>query len=252
MKKSGLVSIITPCFNANATIALTIESVLAQTYTDWEMIIVDDCSTDDSPRIIKSYMEKDDRIKYIRTSEATGSPSIPRNIGMDYAAGEYVAFLDADDIWLKDKLKSQLDYANRYNVNFLYSYYEKMTWDGKRNNRIVRTKKISSYQDLLKTCHIPLLTTILKRDIIGDIKFKQIPQEDYNFWLDILKQGHKAYNICEVTSIYRESGNSRSANKFHMFKGHWNVIRNHQKIHLPAAVYYMFTFSLYGFLKYIK
>ena len=245
-------SIITPCYNAGLYISETIESVLKQTFDFWEMIIVDDCSTDNSQKIINDYIVKDSRIKYFKTDQKSGSPSLPRNIGIDNARGKYIAFLDSDDTWLPDKLVNQIQFIEKYNYDLIYSYYEKMTWDGKRNERIIKTRKETKYSDLLKSNSIPCLTSVIKKDIIGDTRFKQIPQEDFCFWLDILKKGFTAYNTCEITAIYREAKNSRSANKLDMFKGYWNVIRNHQHIGIIPSCYYMATYSFLGLAKYLK
>lgn len=127
-----------------------------------------------------------------------------------------------------------------------------MNWDGKRDNRLIQTRKISTYRSLLKSNSIPCLTSLVSRRAIGDTRFKQIPQEDFCFWLDILKKGYTAHNICEVTALYREAKNSRSANKLDMFKGYWNVIRNHQHIGLMPACLCMVTYTILGFAKYLK
>lgn len=246
------VSIITPCYNAGSVISQTIESVINQTYSSWEMIIVDDCSTDDSERIIKDYITKDSRIKYYKTKNKSGSPSLPRNIGIDNATGEYVAFLDADDVWLPDKLEKQVKLIEENKYDLIYSYYEKMTWDGIRGNRIIRTREKTRFNNLLCSNSIPCLTSMIRKQIIGPTRFKQIPQEDFCFWLDILKKGYTAHNMCEITALYREAKNSRSANKIDMFKGYWNVIRHQQRISLIKSLYYMSTYSILGIIKYIK
>lgn len=106
--EKGLVSIVTPCYNAERYIADTIASVQAQTYTKWEMMVVDDCSTDNSAEVIKRLAREDSRIKYFKTDKPSGSPTKPRNIALDKARGEYIAFLDADDLWLPQKLEEQL------------------------------------------------------------------------------------------------------------------------------------------------
>lgn len=247
-----IVSIITPCYNAEDSIAKTIESVLAQTYSHWEMLIVDDCSTDGTSLILKEYSSKDKRIIHLKTKKASGSPSLPRNIGIENAIGDYVAFLDADDIWLPNKLENEVSFLINNGYNLVYSYYEKMDWEGNRNDRIIRTRRKTTYNNLLKSNSIPCLTSIIKREIIGKTRFNNIPQEDFCFWLDILKKGYVAYNLCEVTALYRESKTSRSSNKFEMFKGYWNVIRNHQHVSLILACYYMITYTILGFAKYLK
>lgn len=247
-----LVSIITPCYNADLTIAKTIESVIVQSYSNWEMLIVDDCSTDKSKMKIDGFVKKNSRIKYFNTDHPSGSPSLPRNIGIENAKGKYIAFLDADDLWLPDKLEKQVKFMEKNKYDLSYSFYEKMDWQGTRNNRIIKTRDVTTYNKLLKSNSIPCLTSMIRKDIIGDTRFKQIPQEDFCFWLDILKKGVTAYNMKEITALYREAKTSRSANKLDMFKGYWNVIRNHQRISLFPACYDMVTYTILGFAKYLK
>lgn len=249
---TDLVTVIIPCYNACATIEETIQSVLDQTYKKWELIIIDDCSTDNSPIIIKKFIDSDSRIIYLKTQKPSGSPSVPRNMGIEFAKGEYIAFLDADDIWLPNKLEKQLTFIKGNGYKLVYSYYEKISFEGKRENRIIRTRKSTRYSDLLKSNSIPCLTAIVLRDIIGDTRFKQIPQEDFCFWLDILRKGYIGYNLCEVTALYREVKNSRSANKLDMFKGYWNVIRKHQHVNKITCCYVMLTYTIFGIMKYIK
>lgn len=249
---SELVSIITPCYNAADLISQTIQSVIDQTYNNWEMLIVDDCSSDNSSMIIQEYVAKDSRIRYFKTSKKSGSPSLPRNIGLEYAKGEIIAFLDSDDIWMPDKLEKQVSFLLRNNYSIGYTYYEKVDWNGNRNNRIIKTRKITHYYNLLCSNSIPCLTSIIRREAIGDTRFKQIPQEDFCFWLDILKKGYTAHNLCQVTAFYREAPSSRSANKIDMFKGYWNVIHNYQGISLLKSCFCMVTYSLIGIKKYLK
>ena len=247
-----MVSIITPCYNAVRYLSQTIESVIYQTFLDWEMLIVDDCSSDNSRKIIESYASKDARIKYFRTDRPSGSPSLPRNIGIENAKGKYIAFLDADDLWLPDKLERQVKFMERNKYDLTYSFYEKMDWQGNRNKRIIETRDVTTYNKLLKSNSIPCLTSMIRKDVIGKTRFKQIPQEDFCFWLDILKKGVTAYNMKEVTALYREAKNSRSANKLDMFKGYWNVIRNHQNISFIPACFDMITYTALGLAKYLK
>ena len=244
-----MISVVTPCYNAEATIAPTIESVLSQTYSDWEMLIVDDCSSDSSAAIIKRYAEKDDRIRYFKTSSKSGSPSLPRNIGIDNAKGDWIAFLDSDDVWLPNKLETQLKFIKKHNSKLVYSFYEKMDWKGTRNNRIIKTRLKTSYSDLLKSNSIPCLTSLVRKDVVGFHRFMNIPQEDFCFWLDILREDVVAENVGEMLALYREAKDSRSANKWDMFKGYWNVIRNHQHLGLAHCCTCMLTYTIYGILK---
>lgn len=247
-----IVSILTPCYNASATIRQAIESVLAQTYPHWEMILVDDCSTDNTEAVIKEYAANDNRIIYLRTDRNTGAPSIPRNIGLDYAKGEYVALLDSDDVWLPQKLEEQVAFAINNDYDFVYSNYEKMDWQGKRRGRIVRVRSISSYWDILESCEIPCLTVLLKRELIQDVRFKPINKEDYACWLEILRDGHKAYNTGKVHAVYRESKYSRSGNKLKMIKEQWQVLRYVEGVKKIPAAYFMIRYAMRGFFKFIK
>ena len=132
-----LVSIITPCYNAAPFISQAIESVLAQSFGDWEMIIVDDCSSDDSLSIIQKYARIDSRIRYLRTDKPSGSPTLPRNMGIKEAKGRYIAFLDSDDIWLPNKLSDQLKVFEKSEVAIVFSNYEKVSLGGERCGREV-------------------------------------------------------------------------------------------------------------------
>lgn len=115
-----MISIITPCYNAGKFLPETIDSVLNQTFRDWELLIIDDCSSDNSRQIVEEYALKDSRIRYFRTDTPSGSPSYPRNIGIENSNGEYIAFLDADDIWLPDKLDDQIKFMYSNNYEFVY------------------------------------------------------------------------------------------------------------------------------------
>lgn len=252
MKNCGLVSVITPCYNAASVISQTIDSVLSQTYTNWEMIIVDDCSTDNSFEIIKEYAEIDGRVKYLKTKLASGGPSLPRNIGLDYSKGEYVAFLDSDDVWLPTKLEEQLQFLLEHNCDFVYSNYEKITWNGQRNSRIISGRSTSTYWNTLESCEIPCLTVLIKKNIIGQIRFKNIDKEDYVFWLELLRRGYIAYNTQKVHALYREAQKTRSSNKFEMFKQQWVVLRQIEKVKKVPAFYFIAIYSIKGFIKYLK
>lgn len=247
-----IISIITPCYNASNFIHNTIESVINQTYKNWEMIIVDDCSTDNSAQIIKEYSKKDARIKYLKTDKPSGSPALPRNIAIEMAKGKYIAFLDSDDIWLPTKLEEQIEFAEKKHYKFVYSNYEKMTFCGERNNRVLKMRSSSSYADIIKSCEIPCLTVLLDKEIINGLKFKSIKKEDYVFWLEILKKGYVAYNTNKVHAVYRESETSRSSNKWDMFSAQWHILRSIEGINPVKAMNCMMVYAIKGLSKYLK
>lgn len=249
---SPLVSIITPCYNSAPYITEAIHSVISQSYSNWEMLIVDDCSSDNSSSIIQSYASIDNRIKYFKTEVRSGAPAQPRNIGIEKAQGEYIAFLDSDDIWLSDKLKEQCEFLEENHLSFVYSDYEKISWDGKREERIIRARTTSTYWDTLESCSIPCLTVLLTRELLGNTRFKSIPKEDYGFWLEILRKGCIAHNTRKIHALYREAKSSRSGNKFAMLKGQWYVLRNIEGVKRIPAFYFMVLFILKGGIKYLK
>lgn len=251
---SSLVSIITPCYNASAFIVQTIESVLSQTYKKWELLIIDDCSTDNSADIIMRYVKKDNRIKYLKTEKKSGSPAMPRNVGLKYAQGDYIAFLDADDVWLPKKLEEQLLFMESKGYDFIYSDYEKIAIDGTRLGRVVRGRMISTYSNTLESNDIPCLTVLIKKKLIDEISFNFYPpaKEDFVVWLKIMKANTIAYNTGKVHALYRQSNSTLSADKLVMFKRQWYVLRKVEKLRLLSAIYFIFTYSFKGFLKYIK
>lgn len=247
-----MISIITPCYNAGNYISHTIESVINQTFKDWEMLIIDDCSTDNSRLIIEEYASKDSRIKYLKTDYPSGSPSLPRNIGIEKSSGKYIAFLDADDLWIPEKLEKQILFLESNDYSFIYSDYEKMNYLGERNNRLVKMPRTSSFWDVIETCTIPCLTVLITKDIIGPTRFKSTPKEDFVFWLDILKKGVTAYNTGFVLAIYREQPHSRSSNKLSMIRNQWTVLRRIEGVKPIVASYFMIKYLLHGILKFIK
>ena len=236
-----LVSIVTPCYNSEAYISRTIESVISQTYVNWEMIIVDDCSIDKSAEIIKRYAEIDKRIIYIKTDVASGSPTLPRNIAISRARGRFIAFLDSDDLWEKDKLCLQLPQLMEKNVAIVYSYYEKITEEGERSGRIVRSAPKHTYSSLLYGNEIACLTTVIDVAKVGKVYFEKVGHEDYVMWLSILKRGFIAKNIPISLARYRVRKSSVSSNKVRTIKWIWNIYRNIEKKNLLTSIFYSFT-----------
>lgn len=247
-----MVSIVTPCYNASAFIEHTIESVLAQTYTNWEMLIVDDCSKDNSAEIIKKYAEKDSRIKYFKTERPSGSPTRPRNIAIENASGRYIAFLDSDDIWLPTKLEEQVPLFHDEQTAVAYSNYEKISEEGHRNDRLIIAPNEVNYKDLLKSNVIGNLTGIYDTKKVGKIFCQNIHHEDYILWLSILKRGFKAKNTNTNVALYRVRENSVSANKLKVLSWQWNILRNVEKLPLHKTTYYFIHYAVKAFLKAIK
>ena len=247
-----LVSIITPCYNASSFISQTIESVLAQSFDDWEMLIVDDCSQDDSSVIIRNYRDKDSRIRYLRTDKPSGSPTVPRNIGIREAKGRYITFLDSDDVWLPNKLKEQLKVFSGSDVAIVFSNYEKIGFEGERTGREVIAPSIVDFQLLLKGNCLGCLTVMYDTEQTGKMFFKEIGHEDYVCWLSILKQGYKAQNTNTVTALYRIGGHSISSNKLRAMRWQWNILRYEMLLPVYKAIYYFIHYAVRAFGKTMK
>ena len=248
----GLVSIITPCYNSAEYITQTIESVLVQTYRSWEMIIVDDCSTDDSVQIISAYQKKDSRIRLYQIKTPSGSPMEPRNLGIGMASGQYIAFLDSDDVWLPNKLKNQIKLFNEKSISLVYSNYEKISETGIRSNRIIRAPSSVTYMELLKSNCIGCLTAVYDVSKVGKVYFEKFRHEDYVLWLTILRTGCIAKNTNTVEALYRIKKESISANKFAVLKWQWNIYRNFLKLSFFHSAFYFCFYVIRAFSKYLK
>ncbi len=248
-----MVSIITPCYNAEEYLSQTIESVLSQTCQDWEMLIVDDCSTDGSADIILEYTRKDERIRYLKTENSSGSPTKPRNVGIENARGRYIAFLDSDDLWLPDKLERQLDiFAINEDAVLVYSYYEKISETGVRSGKVVTSPPRITYNNLLYGNVIACLTGMYDTEKVGKVYMRQIGHEDYAMWLEILKKGFVGVNTCDVQALYRVREGSVSADKFKAARWQWNIYRNVEHLALFKAIRCFIAYAYKGLVKIMK
>lgn len=243
-------SIVMPCYNSGTYIRQAIDSVRGQTYRDWELLVVDDGSTDSSADIIKGMEQTDGRIKYLKTNAPSGSPIVPRNIGVKNALGRYIAFLDSDDAWLPNKLERQMKMFEQYeDMAICFSNYEKMTEQGERNNRIIKAPSISTYKQLLLSNVIGCLTAVYDTEKVGKVFFQNHSHEDYILWLDILKRGYVARNTNTVEALYRVRENSVSSNKLKTLSWQWDIYRNVEKIGLFRSSYYFINYAYRAFRK---
>jgi len=246
---NNLVSIITPSYKSVKFIKETIDSVLVQTYTNWEMIIVDDCSPDNSNEIIENYILKDSRIKFIKLEKNSG-PAVARNRAIEEACGRYIAFLDADDLWMPQKLEKQIAFMNKQKCALSYTSYYVISEENK-DLGLFTTKKQISYSDLLKTNSIGCLTAIYDTDILGKVLMPNIiKKQDYALWLKILKQIDYAKGIVEPLAYYRIVENSVSSNKMVGIKYIWKIFREVEKLNIFQSMYYFSYYVYYGIKKY--
>lgn len=249
MSNWGLVSIIIPCYNSESYIIDAIDSVLAQTYPYWELLIVDDCSTDKSPSIIAGYVAQDSRIHCFRTQAPSGSPCLPRNMGIEAAKGRFIAFLDSDDCWLPDKLERQLPLFTSANVGIVYSDYEKMSENGERNQRIVKAPISADYNQLLLGNVIGCLTAVYDTEKVGKMYFENHAHEDYILWLSILKKGYIAKNNGTVSACYRVREHSVSSNKLKALSWQWDIYVHVEKMNVLKAAYCFLHYAYKAFKK---
>jgi len=250
--KHNLVSVITPNYNCSEFISQTIESVIAQTYQNWEMLIIDDCSTDNSIEIIEKYINKDKRINLLKTKSNSGSPIEPRNIGIKNAKGRFIAFLDSDDLWLPDKLEHQIPLFDNENVAIVYSNYEKMTDEGERKNRIIKAPERLNFAQLLKSNYIGCLTAMYDVSKSGKVYFCNFRHEDYVLWLTILRVGYIAINTNTIGALYRIRKNSITSKKIMILKWQWIIYRDFLKLSIFNSVYYFCFYAINAFFKHTK
>jgi glycosyltransferase involved in cell wall biosynthesis len=246
---NNLVSIITPSYKSENFIAQTIDSVLAQTYQNWEMIIVDDVSPDNSNEIIENYCQKDSRIKLIKLENNSG-PAVARNRAIEIAQGRYIAFLDADDLWCPQKLEKQIEFMNEENLALTYSSYDLMDEDENDLGSFITKGKIT-YSDLLKTNSIGCLTAIYDTQKLGKVLMPNIiKRQDYGLWLKILKKIGTTRGILEPLAKYRIMKNSVSSNKLVAAKYVWKLFREFENLNIFQSIYYFCFYVYYGVRKY--
>lgn len=212
------VSIVMPCFNSEKFIDISIKSVLNQTYQNWELIICDDNSSDSSKKIVSSYTSIDFRIKLVSNLYDKGAPGA-RNSCLEKCSGKYIAFLDSDDVWLPEKLENQINFMQKNNYAFSYSYYEVMNTAGKTQNKLKAPKKVN-LQKMKYSNFIPCLTVIIDKTKVGFFRQPYIKKRnDFALWLNILKNNNiYAHCLPVVTAKYRSNKYGLSSNKLESLK----------------------------------
>lgn len=247
----GMVSIITPVYSCEAYIRETIESVLRQTYQNWEMILVDDCTPDNSAEIIMQYQEQDARIKYIKLSQ-NGGAAVARNTALGEAKGRYIAYLDADDIWMPDKLARQLDFMEKTGAVFTCCDYEKIEHDGTPLNKIVHMPKTMTYEQYLRNTIIQTVGVIVDTKYV-DRALLVMPNvrrgQDAATWMQMLRNGIQFTGQNEVLAKYRRVPNSLSSNKINAMKRTWYLYRGVEKLSVPKSVWCMIGWAWHASLK---
>lgn len=250
--KQDKVSIITPCYNSQRYIGETIESVLAQTYSNWEMIIVDDGSTDHSAEVVKSYC-KDGRIQYI-SQENEGSSSA-RNHAIRCAKGQYIALLDADDIWMPNFLEKQIAFMKKKEAVCVCCSYGRIDENSKKILSPVKAKKVITVRDMMVRNRIGCLSGLYDCSKYGkvylDERLKSL-RDDYAYWLEIVKLEGKAYGNPEVLAYYRVLPGSTTGNKKQLIAKQYTFYRSYLKLGLIHSCMNVLRWGISGAVKFMR
>lgn len=245
-----LVSVVMPVHNAGKFLEEAIRSVMAQTYGNWELLVVNDNSTDNSMEIAKMLAKEDCRVKVFDNPTPTGYPATPRNQAVDLAQGRYIAFLDSDDVWLPEKLEHQLPFFNESEkIGVVFSNYEKVDEETNREDRVVKARKKTTYRKLLLGNVIGNVTAMYDVERVGKVYFSMVRHEDYAMWLSILKRGFIARNTGKVMALYRVSENSVSSRKRALLAWQWRIYRDVEHLGWLASVFYYVNYAIRGFYK---
>lgn len=247
----GKVSVIMPNYNSEKFLAQTIESVLNQTYSNLELVIVDDCSTDTSLDIIKAYQEKDERVRLYINEENKGC-AYTRNVALREAKGDWIAFLDSDDLWLPEKLEKQLAFMVDNGYEFSYTNYNRIDENNVDLKEVISGPKVVTKRKIFRYCYIGCLTAMYKAEPMGVIQVEEAirnGRNDYALWL---KAGRirKCYLLDEVLSTYRLRRKSLSHGSFKkLLKYQYELFRVGEKMCVVRASYYTCLNFFYGTLK---
>ena len=242
-----IVSIITPTYNSSRFILITYNSICKQSLGDWEWLVTDDASSDNTSKILQEISSQDNRVKLFQNKVNSGA-AVSRNNSLAFARGDFIAFLDSDDLWYPKKLEKQIDFMNIHGANFSFTEYELIDELGHRlglrvDNGVSGT---FSYEDQLKKKSVMGCSTVMLRAN----KFKNLSmpllrtRQDYAFWLKLLKKGEKAYLLNDLLTQYRLSPNSISRNKFKAALSTWHVYRTIEGLSLPKAFNCFFSYAL--------
>lgn len=219
-----LVSIILPSYNTEKFIAETIRSVLSQTYTNWELIIVDDCSNDNTDSVVSEFL-KDTRISYIKNKNNSGA-AVSRNRALEMAKGKWIAFLDSDDLWMPEKLEKQIAFMKENNYHFSYTNYVEIDEESKANGKSVTGPKYVTKRRMYNYCWMGCLTVMYDADVVGLIKIADIKKNnDYAMWLKVCKKAN-CYLLDETLAKYRQRSSSISDHGYiKLIKWHYKLFR---------------------------
>lgn len=248
--KRPIVSVIMPAYNAGAYIEVAIRSVMAQTVQDWELLVLDDGSSDDTCAVVQRLAEEDQRVKLIRNPENLGAAQT-RNRGFTLSVGEYVALLDSDDVWMPEKLEKQLAEMEQKGADFSCTSYAVIDGDGNQAKTDYLVPENIDYDRLLWENVIGCSTVVLRRELIEKHQFcPDYFHEDYVLWLQLLQQGYRAIGCTQVLAQWRYIATSRSFNKVKSARNRWKIYRNYLKLPLLQSIRLFCAYAVAGFRKY--
>ena len=241
------VSIIMPAYNCERFITEAIHSVQAQTYTNWELIVVDDCSTDQTREIIEKFALEDRRIISLKNEKNSGAAA-SRNKAVEAASGRYMAFLDSDDLWIKDKLEKQIGFMRSKHYSFTCTSYEKMDESSKKLGIVIPALN-ADYEGLLKRCP-GNSTVIYDSNVLGKYKIPLIKKRnDYIMWLAVIKNAKELHGLDIILGFHRVGMKSISSNKFSLVKYHWRIYREIEKLPIYKCIYLVIFWIFKGVFK---
>ena len=245
-----LVSVIMPSYNTSQYIAQSIQSVIDQTYKNWELIIVDDCSTDNTDEIIMSF--DDDRIRYFKNESNSGA-AISRNRALQEAKGKWVAFLDSDDLWLPQKLEKQIDFMEKNEYKFTYTAYKEMTEKGIPNGVFVTGPKRINKRKMFNYCWLGCLTVMYDANCVGNIQIADLKKNnDYAMWLKCIKKTECVF-LNEDLSYYRlRNGSISHGSKWKLIKHHYLLYRIGENKGIISSAFSTIRNLLWGAYKKIR
>lgn len=237
--KQPLISIITPVYNAERFLTQTIDSVLNQTFDNFEYLLINDCSTDRSVVILEQYQNQDKRIKVINNVENSGA-AVSRNAGLAQARGRYIAFIDSDDYWMPEKLVTQLTFMQKFNHAFTYTDFSLISEEGAILKEQVHVPEVLDYEGLLKNTAIACSTVMIDTQVTGAFQMPLVRKgQDTATWLMLMRQHQlKAYAVQEVLSNYRQVKGSISSNRLGALKRTWHTYYHLEKLPFYKALYY--------------
>ena len=246
-----LISIITPAYNAEKYIGSTIESVLSQTYQNWEMLIVDDCSHDNTVKVVEEYCNIDTRIRLIKLSQNQGVAGA-RNTALSQAKGEYIAFLDSDDMWMPRKLDRQYHFMEENDYVLTYTSYQKYISDTNEKGKIICVPKKMTHNAIFYNTAIACLTVMINKSKVGNFQMPMLTHsEDQCTWQSILAKGYSAYGLNENLALYRVSDNSLTANKGKSAKRQWDVYRKYYGFSILKSSIYFLSYAIHAVIKHL-